>query len=209
MVGSCFASKGSLDSYKLAGCFKMTNRMKQTKAAACVDLSEKQIAEFRESFDHFDRNDGVVLYEIAKSLPVSSLYAIVWVRLLGDRYITIRELKEVVEKLGFRPTIEQLKIFMAEADADKNGKIDFGEFLGVMRSKMGEMLHMTELERAFKVFDYNDDGRISRAELRGVFKSLEQHFTEEQITEMIKVADKNADGYIDFDEFSGLVDSFS
>ncbi|XP_055331304.1 uncharacterized protein LOC129583507 isoform X3 [Paramacrobiotus metropolitanus] len=182
-VGSCFASKGSLDSYKLAGCFKMTNRMKQTKAAACVDLSEKQIAEFRESFDHFDRN--------------------------GDRYITIRELKEVVEKLGFRPTIEQLKIFMAEADADKNGKIDFGEFLGVMRSKMGEMLHMTELERAFKVFDYNDDGRISRAELRGVFKSLEQHFTEEQITEMIKVADKNADGYIDFDEFSGLVDSFS
>ncbi|OQV22258.1 putative Calmodulin [Hypsibius exemplaris] len=150
--------------------------MKMTKNK---EPTEKQISEFKESFDHFDRN--------------------------GDHYITIKELKHVMEKLGFKPTASELKSFMDEADHDRNGKIDFPEFLAVMKTKMHDMMRIEELEKAFRVFDFNGDGKISRAELRKVFQNLDQHFEEDQISEMITVADMNRDGFIDFDEFSALV----
>ncbi|GAV05356.1 hypothetical protein RvY_15504 [Ramazzottius varieornatus] len=153
--------------------FKMTKANKEP--------SEKQVAEFKESFDLFDRN--------------------------GDRYITIKELQHVMERLGFKPTPNELKSFMDEADSDRNGKIDFMEFLSVMKTKMHEMMRLEELQKAFRVFDRNGDGKISPNELRTVFQSLDQHFEEEEISEMITVADSNFDGYIDFDEFIALVRS--
>ena len=36
-----------------------------------------------------------------------------------------------------------------------NGKIDFSEFLAVMKTKMHDMMRLEELEKAFRVFDYN------------------------------------------------------
>lgn len=37
---------------------------------------------------------------------------------IGDRYITVKELQQVMDKLGFAPTVNELRLFMEEADAD-------------------------------------------------------------------------------------------
>ena len=54
-----------------------------------------------------------------------------------------------------------------------------------------------ELREAFKVFDRDGTGTISRDELKDVMKSLGEDLTEDEIDEMLKLADKDGDGTID------------
>lgn len=54
-----------------------------------------------------------------------------------------------------------------------------------------------EMKQAFKVFDCDDSGTISTAELRLVMNSIGQKLTDEQIDELMKEVDQNGDGTID------------
>jgi Ca2+-binding EF-hand superfamily protein len=61
-----------------------------------------------------------------------------------------------------------------------------------------------ELKNAFNVFDVNGDGNISKKELSSVLKQLGQKLTEKQVNEMLKQADKDGDGFINFEEFKKM-----
>lgn len=50
----------------------------------------------------------------------------------GDGYIDMKELKTVTMLLGTMLTKEELDDFMAEADADGNGKLDYDEFVKIL-----------------------------------------------------------------------------
>lgn len=54
-----------------------------------------------------------------------------------------------------------------------------------------------ELLNAFKVFDKDGSGTISSDELRNVLKSLGENLTDDEVEEMVKLADRNGDGHID------------
>lgn len=58
---------------------------------------------------------------------------------------------------------------------------------------------------AFKVFDRDGSGTISREELRHVLINIGEGFTEKEIDEMIQEADKDGDGQIDYKEFSKMM----
>ncbi len=73
-------------------------------------LTEKQIAEFKEAFSLFDKD--------------------------GDGTITTRELGTVMRSLGTNPTEAELQDMINEVDPDGNGTIDFPEFLTMMARKM-------------------------------------------------------------------------
>ncbi|KAI9249708.1 hypothetical protein BDA99DRAFT_523412 [Phascolomyces articulosus] len=62
-----------------------------------------------------------------------------------------------------------------------------------------------ELVQCFQAFDKNRDGLISRKELEDVMISLGEHLTPQEIKAMMDDADRNGDGYIDFDEFKHLL----
>ena len=55
-----------------------------------------------------------------------------------------------------------------------------------------------ELREAFKVFDKDGNGVINADELRHVMTNLGEKLTDEEITEMIKEADTNNDGLVDY-----------
>lgn len=80
-----------------------------------------------------------------------------------------------------------------------NGTIDFPEFLSMMVRQLRECADDEELREAFRVFDKDGNGFISAAELRHVMISLGEKLTEEEVDEMIKEADTNGDGQIDYD----------
>merc|ERR1719188_2680696 len=60
---------------------------------------------------------------------------------------------------------------------------------------------MDDVKAAFRVFDSNDNGSISKEELREAMVNLGQRCTEEEFSTMFATADKNRNGRIDFDEF--------
>lgn len=147
--------------------------------SASSDLSPEQIAEFEEAFKLFDKD--------------------------GDGKITTKELGTIMRSLGQNPTEAHLREMIAEVDQDGSGTIDFDEFLALMASKMKDIDTEQEVREAFAVFDKNNDGKISADELRAVMLKLGERLTDEEIDEMIREADADGDGYIDYQEFSNLL----
>ena len=92
-----------------------------------------------------------------------------------------------------------------EVDADGNGTIDFPEFLSLMARKMKDTDTEEELIEAFKVFDRDGNGLISAAELRHVMTNLGEKLTDEEVDEMIREADVDIDGLINFEEFVSMM----
>jgi len=138
-------------------------------------LTEEQIAEFKEAFTLFDKD--------------------------GDGNITTKELGTVMRSLGQNPTEAELKDMIEEVDADVNGTIDFPEFLTMMARKMQDTDTEEDIRESFRVFDKDGNGFISAAELRHVMTTLGEKLSEEEVEEMIREADVDGDGQINYDEF--------
>ncbi|CAG2172353.1 unnamed protein product, partial [Oppiella nova] len=136
-------------------------------------LSEEQVAEFKEAFMLFDKD--------------------------LDGRITATELGIVMRSLGQRPTDIELKNMVTMVDQDGNGTIEFNEFLNLMSKKMKETDKEEELREAFRVFDRNGDGFISASELRHVMTNLGEKLTDEEVEDMIREADLDGDGLVNYD----------
>ncbi|XP_060919847.1 calmodulin-1-like [Labrus mixtus] len=146
-----------------------------TKTDMADQLTEEQIAEFKEAFSLFDKD--------------------------GDGTITTKELGTVMRSLGQNPTEAELQDMINEVDADGNGTIDFPEFLTMMARKMKDTDSEEEIREAFRVFDKDGNGYISAAELRHVMTNLGEKLTDEEVDEMIREADIDGDGQVNYEEF--------
>lgn len=101
------------------------------------------------------------------------------------------------------PTFKTLKMqdMINEVDANGNGTIDFPEFLTLVSRKMKDTDSEEELSEAFKVFDRDGTGFISAVELRHVMANLGEKLTDEEVAEMIREADMDGDGQINYSDF--------
>ncbi|XP_064601550.1 calmodulin-beta-like isoform X1 [Liolophura sinensis] len=131
--------------------------------------------EFREAFTMFDRD--------------------------GDGRITAKELGTVLRSLGQNPTEGELRDMINDVDIDGNGTIEFDEFLRMMAKRQSEVDEQKDITDAFKVFDRNGDGFISASELRHVMTTLGEQLSDDEVENMIKEADVDGDGMINYEEF--------
>ena len=107
--------------------------------------------------------------------------------------------------LGFEPKREEIKKMIADVDKDGSGVIDYPEFLDMMTQKMAERDPREEMLKAFRLFDYDESGKISFRNLKRVAKELGENMTDDEITEMIEEADRDGDGEISEEEFMRIM----
>lgn len=72
-------------------------------------------------------------------------------------------------------------------------------FVIAARRKMKDTDSEEEIKEAFKVFDKDGNGYISAAELRHVMTNLGEKLSETEVDEMIREADVDGDGQINYD----------
>ncbi|XP_060577956.1 calmodulin-beta-like [Ruditapes philippinarum] len=144
-----------------------------------ADFTESQTAEFKEAFRLFDKD--------------------------GDGKITTKELGTVMKSLGHNPTEAELQDMINEVDADGNGTVDFSEFLTMIEKTMKEADIDQKILDAFREFDKDGNGFISAAELRQVMTNLGEKLTDEEVDEIMKEADTDGDGQINYKEFAAML----
>jgi calmodulin len=139
------------------------------------DLPETRLKEFKEAFDTYDKN--------------------------RDGTITVSELALVMRSLNMKPTEILLNEIISEWDKDKSDRINFEEFVKLMKARPKDVDIQEEIINAFRVFDRDGSGFISTHELKNIIISLGEGLSEEEIDAMILEADIDGDGYINYEEF--------
>lgn len=69
---------------------------------------------------------------------------------------------------------KELHLLATQLDQDGSGEIDYTEFLAAAMERKN-LVQESAVWAAFKVFDKNDDGKISKRELEEVLSSAEVH----------------------------------
>jgi calmodulin len=124
----------------------------------------------------------------------------------GSGKIDAAELLTVMKSLGQAPDASEVADMINDVDVNGDGEIDFNEFLEMMARRLGTDNNQgEELRQAFKVFDKDGDGFITAVELKLVMKQLGEDLSDEQLADMMREADNNGDGRIDFGEFCKMM----
>jgi len=142
-----------------------------------ADLTEEQLEEYKVAFAIFDQDSSGSI----------------------DR----KELTSVCKKLGVELTAQDVENMMRHVDKDKSDTIDFEEFIQIMLDIENQAPEHKdqELLDAFNVFDIDNDGFISKDELRQVMKNIDTKITEEELEAMIEAIDEDGDGRVNYEEF--------
>ena len=131
----------------------------------------------------------------------------------GDSNITVEELiNGMTEFKEFSK--DEAKFAFELADTNNDGQIDIGEFVALMfpaaRESIANLRKLfkgpKDVERKFKAWDENGDGKLSFEELKeAAAKDGSKFLNAEDVNAIFIVGDKNLDGEIDFEEFAALM----
>nr|AHW46386.1 MSP [Paramecium caudatum] len=89
-----------------------------------------------------------------------------------------------------------------KVDSNNSGKISYTEFL-VASAKQNTLLSKTKIDQAFKMFDKDGNGVISRQELQDIMCGVDME--NQNWNQIIGQCDKNGDGNIQYEEFAQML----
>lgn len=122
--------------------------------------------------------------------------------------VSVDELGWLLDRLGAPAGPDELEEIVGGKDLDLEAFISFYESTLKRDDDDGDGNgdgDERDLLEAFKVFDLNNDGFISCAELKSVLSSLELCDMNSDCSRMIGEFDTNLDGRLDFEEFRKMM----
>ncbi|XP_049546104.1 calcium-binding protein E63-1 isoform X2 [Anopheles darlingi] len=143
-----------------------------------------------------------------------------------DGHVTPEELQFMLRNLGIHVRDELIDDLLREASRTGSGLIDETEFLQwVARiqalkddsntsssssssnnpAQSADDDLTQDLVAAFRVFDRDGNGYITRDELKSAMDMIGENVTEYQLNEMLELADADKDGRINYEEFARLL----
>merc|ERR1719402_2173443 len=109
--------------------------------------------------------------------------------------------------------MEMDKAIFAMGDTDQDGKVSFLEFSKIMLPACQDALNkfwkcfktVSSVKEAFKKFDADGDGQISRQEVMQGASSCGLKLSSEEVDTLFILGDKDNNGQIDFSEFAEIM----
>ncbi|XP_023167042.1 calcium-binding protein E63-1 isoform X1 [Drosophila hydei] len=172
-----------------------------TKPVKKKPFTEVEINDLRTAFDLLDRN--------------------------RDGRVTANELQFMLKNLGINVRDEIIHDLIREASHSGNGLINEAEFLqwvgriqalrdeqqqqhddssSTASKPVDEADDVTEdLIAAFRVFDRDGNGFITRDELQTAMEMIGEPLNEQQLEQLLAIADLDQDGRINYEEFTRLL----
>ena len=122
----------------------------------------------------------------------------------SDGHLDRNEFKQLVSATGSGSDAQVEELFR-RGDIDNDGKIDYQELIKLMFPQSAQALQklqqsfksLTEVKAAFKRFDADGDGHVTKAELQLVMKG----FSATEVESIFALGDKDQSGGIDYQEF--------
>jgi len=120
----------------------------------------------------------------------------------GDEKLSVDELAILFTEVGYQADTAgvEAKRVMSEVDRDGDGTISLEEF-GVVWQRKLLAVNDQYIKAVFGVLDGDHNGEITAEELGGVLEGV----NENDVAEIIKEADTNGDGKIQFKEFKNAM----
>ena len=119
--------------------------------------------------------------------------------------IDANKLEICMRSVGYNPTREQVNQMIAQLDTTKKGYVTLEEFSKILKPKEPSKDIRTEAANAFKKINTDKSGKISFGNLKKVLNDLGENLTDEEIKQMITVADKDGDGQVSYPEFMEMM----
>jgi len=142
-------------------------------------LTEDQILEIRKVFNLFSKGKGGA--------------------------IKLDQLGQVLRAAGGVPTEKEIDNAIAPFNSEDKTSITFSEFSEILQQhRIRHGFLEQELREAFETFDEDCDGYIDTTELIKVLTVLGDPLTEKEADELVREADLNGDGKINYIEFVGM-----
>jgi len=131
----------------------------------------------------------------------------------GDGSIDRKELTSALASSGGNFTQQEIDVIFTAADVDGNGEIDYEEFIALMCPSASDIVEkfrskyksVNEVKAAFKLFDRNGDGALSKDELASAMKSSGESYSDIEVNAIFSLGDIDGDGEITLEEFVGLM----
>jgi len=136
-------------------------------------LTDEQKGEFRQAFNMFASDDGVISNE---------------------------KLKTVMKELGQETSDAELDAMIKEVDADGSGEIDFDEFLTMMAGFLG-LDDPDDAKDVFKCLDSKSSGFIQMEDIKQVMGGLREKLNPDECENVYNELDPDNSGKVNLERF--------
>ena len=155
--------------------YSSSNKLKKAVLTFIASrLSEEEVKKLKENFQKIDTN--------------------------GDGMLSLDEVKKAIsQNKGI--SLSNVEQIFKSIDTDNSGNIDYTEFIAASLDK-NIYLQENKLYEAFKLFDVDGSGKISKDEIAYILGTEKKS---KEIEKLFKKYDTNNDGEIDFKEFVSMM----
>ncbi|EDV97313.1 GH16787 [Drosophila grimshawi] len=144
-----------------------------------MDISESELRVLRDAFDLLDRDK--------------------------EGTVQARDLGAFLRKINKTHNESELQALINQVDTDGNGIIDFQEFAGMILYILNNNQVEDDIREAFRVYDRDNTGYIGVDQLRDVLIAFNMKPSNEELEELIREADDDEDGFLNYEEFSRMM----
>ena len=139
------------------------------------NISSNKEKEFKNIFDKYDSNK--------------------------DGNVNSDELANILKAININVSDEEIKEIIEEIELEGNNEINFENFISIVNRREKDVDTKEEVLNAFKFFDKEGNGLININDLKYIMINVSKNLSEAEIDDMLKEADLDMDGFINYEEF--------